>query len=342
MERFLNEEAVQHSKTRVRRYTRMLFVLAAAAVIAFAVLCALTRTGNAQAMLAIAMAVMVLSGWAFIALWLFLAEPARAEEQHLSGLASLEPETREGRFFMTGDSFRIPRSVRIRKIRLETETETFSLNLNERLADRMPPDGSLVKAEISRKFVTGIEVLAPGAARETCPKPSRMRRVIRGLGRFLLPGVLWAMMAVLFTGFVFNQITDTAPAGKIVLYADCEVRNAPELAERLEKALNGKVKMVKIHPFSYALFDSARLKQADLFIIPDSRKAEYGEWLSPEEGIPVYDPTSGTEIAGVYFLYTPAGGTPEPYRLYTGGSSVHLEDGLARQTADLLLAVTTE
>ena len=108
---------------------------------------------------------------------------------------------------------------------------------------------------------------------------------------------------MIFTGFVFNRITDTAPENKIVLFADCEVQNAPDLAEKLEKELDGAVRMVKIHPFTYAMFDSSRLKQADLY--------------------------------HAYFLYDPS----EIYCLYTGKSSVHLEDGLARQVAELILSL---
>ena len=137
------------------------------------------------------------------------------------------------------------------------------------------------------------------------------------------------------TGFVFNQITDTAPANKIVIYADCEVQNAPETAEKLEKALNGTVRMVKIHPFSYALFDSVRLRQADLYLVPDSHLAEYREWFTAEDGIPFFDSGNGKAAAKDCFLYAPA----ETYRLYTGAESVHLDDGLARRAAELLLSI---
>ena len=340
MERFLNEEAVQRSKTRVRQYTITLCILAALSLVCFIILCLMTRTGNVQTMLFLAMICSVLSGWGFIALWLFVLEPARSEEQHLTGLASLDPEIREGRFFMTGDRFRIPRSVRIRKVRLETETESLSLNLNDRLTDRMPPDGSLVRAEVARKFITGLEVLEPGAEQGSRSRPFRIRTIFRAFSRFLLPAVLWTMLAMLFTGFIFNRITDTSAENKIVIYADCEIRNAPELAEKLEKALNGQVRMVKIHPFSYAMFDPVRLKQADLYIVPDSHKPDYQEWFLPEEGPVMYDPVSGTEIAGSCFLYAPEGVSPEPFRLYTGSSSVHLEDGLAAQAAELLIVIS--
>ena len=337
MEHFLNDEAVRSSRTRARRLERLICVLAGTEIVFFISVCLLTRTGNARAMLYLATGGAILSGWGIAALWMFALEPARAEERHISGLAGLEPKILEGRFFMTGDCFRIPRSVRIRKIRLETETESLSLNVNERLADRMPPDGSLIRAETARKFITGIEVLTAGTQENIRPRPSPVRRAVRALGRFFLPGLLWAMLALLFTGFVFNRITDTDPAHKIVIYADCEVQNAPQLAEKLEKALDGAVRMVKIHPFQYAMFDTQRLKQADLFIVPDSRKEEYREWFNAAEGLTVYDPASATAVFPDVFRYA-----PETYRLYPGNASVHLEDGLAQRAAGLLIDLTTE
>ena len=144
------------------------------------------------------------------------------------------------------------------------------------------------------------------------------------------------MMAALVTGFVFNQITDTSPENKIVLYADCELQNAPAMAEKLEKALGGAVRMVKIHPFSYAMFDTDRLKQADLYIIPDSRTEEYRDWIMPGNSFPAYDPVSGQVAAEDCFLYDQG----ETYRLYFGNASVHLEDGLARKASELLLSMT--
>ena len=340
MEYFLNKETVQASQTRVRRLSRILFCLIGLTAAVFIALCLLTRTGNARVMLLAAMAAAVLGGFAVIAVWMFGYEPAKAEERHLTGLTEAASEIREGRFFPDSDVFRIPKSVRVRKIRLETDSGALSLNLNDKLTDRIPPAGSLVRAAVARKFITGIEVLEEGTGKLSVSRNSVLRNAVHVLGRFFLPAVLWIMVAVLFTGFIFNQITDTAPKNKLVLYADCEVQNAPELAEKLESALDGAVRMVKIHPFSYALFDSARLKQADLFIIPDSRKAEYQEWLSGEEGFPVFDPDSGLSVASAYFLYLPAGTAAETYRLYTGGSSVHLEDGLARRAAEILLSLT--
>ena len=164
MERFLNDEAVQRSKARVRSAARLFTCLGGLALALFILLCLLTRTGNARLMLAIAMAAMIAAGWGMICLWLFLMEPARAEAQHLASLAKAEKQIREGRFFLTGDRFRIPKSVRVQKARLETADGTLSLNVSEKLAEQMPPDGSLVQVETARKFITGMEVLEYGTA----------------------------------------------------------------------------------------------------------------------------------------------------------------------------------
>ena len=100
--------------------------------------------------------------------------------------------------------------------------------------------------------------------------------------------------------------------------------------------------MVKVHPFSYTMFNSDGLRQADLFLVPDSHREEYRDWFTDEGGLPAFDPASGSAAAKEYFLYTPEGSAPEPYRLYTGGSSVHLEDGLARKAAEILLSISAE
>ena len=101
--------------------------------------------------------------------------------------------------------------------------------------------------------------------------------------------------------------------------------------------------MVKIHPFSYMMFGDEELKTADLYILPDSHREQYGEWLAPgDEGILMYDPESGAAVAGDTFLYTAGEEAGEVFRLYTGAKSPHLEDGMARQAAEKLIAIGME
>ncbi len=343
METFLTEAAVRESAEKAKRRTWVFRGLIGLALAVFTVLCLLVRTGNARIMLYIAWGFVILIGWALIAWWMFALEPARAEERHRTGLkAAGEPSVYEGVFTLREGSFRIPKSVRIYKVSLDTGKETLSLNLAESLREKAPVDGSRVRVQTLRKFITGIEVLEPGPEAAQRRRPSRAKAVLRALARLFPAAVIWAMVAVMLTGFVFNRITDTDPAHKITIYICCEVRNAPELAERLERELEGAVRMVKVHPFAYAMFGSEAIRSADLYIVPDSRKAEFEEWFMPEDGeaeaagIPVYDPETGLNVVGTYFLYAPEGVSPEAYRLYFGAGSPHLEDGLARRAAELL------
>ena len=336
MENYLSGQAVRKSRERARRAVWVFRGMAAVSLALFIVLCIFTGTGNAGTMFRVSLICMIPAGWAVIACRVLWTDPAKAEAQHLEGLAKGEPQIHEGRFTLSGDAFRIPKSVRVRKARLETAEETLSLNLNEKLAGRMPPDGSLVRVKTAHKFITALEVIeaAEGTPRE---KPSRMKAAGRAAAKILPAALLWAMLLPIFAGFVFSRITDTDAAHKIEIYADCEIENAGELGQRLEDELKGAVKMVKVHPFSYALFGTKQLQKADLYIVPDSRAAEYAEWFAPGEGVLICDPEKGLAAAGTYFRYAPEGKEPEIYRLYAGAGSAHLEDGLAGKAAEILL-----
>lgn len=341
MERFMSSETVRNSRNRANLMTRVLIAAAAAVLILFVVFCLLTRTGNARAMLIAAMICTVAGGWGVMAFWVFSVEPARAEANHLEGLAAETAQTREGRVTLDPEGFRIPKSVRVLKARLETGEETLSLNLNEKYGDWVPPDGSLVRVETAKKFIIGMETLEKAEERLPRKLPSALKKFRRGLGKFFPGAVIWTMVAVMLTGFVFTRITDTDPAHKITIYADCPISNAAELAEKLEKGMDGAVKMVKVHPFSFALFGSEQLKSADLYIVPDSRKGDYSEWLGEDTGKVMADPDSGIAVAGDYFRYNEKEKEPSVFRLYRGLKSVHIEDGLAEKAAELLTTFGT-
>ena len=75
------------------------------------------------------------------------------------------------------------------------------------------------------------------------------------------------------------QITDTVPERKITLFMDGMTSGEDQLAARLEDRLDDPIRMVRIHPFSYMMFGDEELKNADLYILPDSHRKQYGEWL---------------------------------------------------------------
>ena len=355
MNPFCTGKDLAAQRTRVRRCTVLFLGLCLFALALFILLCLITRTGNAAVTLRIAILCMILLGCACITVYVCLLSPARLKLTHLEGLMSQAPETREGRFFLTTETFQIPRSVRARRVRLEAEEETFSLNLDEAWTPLAPENGSLVRVQTVRRFITGVEVLAPPA--ESVPADETVRRPARSPARILfrlLPlFLLWGMLVPIFTGFVFTRITDTDAAHKITVYVDAELRDAARLAACLEESVSGPVRMVKVHPFTYALFGSDALKQADLYIVPASHIKEYRDWFAPlpeemaalasdrvPDGIPVCDPAAGLRVAGSWILYNPPSGEIEPYLLFFGRNSLHLADHAAADVAGALLALT--
>ena len=354
MELLCTEKDLSSQRRQARRYAFLFYGLCLFTLIFFVVLCTLVNTANAARMLRLAMISMVLLGWISIAVYVCLLSPARAKLSHLEGLLHQAPSVHEGRFFLTADSFQIPKSVRVCRVRLENTKETLSLNLDEALTSRAPENGSLVRVQTARKFITGIEVLEPPEAPPTEADRSvpgkRFRRVFFRLFPLF---VLWAILIPIFTGFVFTRITDTDPVHKVTVYADAKLQDAAVLASRLEESVSAPVRMVKVHPFTYALFGSDALKQADLYIVPVSHAGEYQDWFvplpeelaslaSPEnpDGIRVFNPESGTGAASSYILYTASDCQEEPYLLFFGRNSVHLEDHAAQTVAEALLALT--
>ena len=264
MRHLLQESDLAHQRRKVRRLQASVLAVSLTGLLAFILLCVLTRTGNASLMLELGWICLILSGWSAIALSVCGLKPAKARLTHWEGLLRGEPVLREGVFRMTAERFRIPRSVAVRRVLLRSGDEELRLNLDEDWVSLAPPDGSSVRLLTVRKFVTGTEILqAPSDTAGAPVSAARRGKGIRPLLSDLIPlWILWAMMAVLLGGFIFNQITETTEDRKITIFADAELQNAPALAEELEKALQPPVRMVKIHPFSYAMFNGDALRRA--------------------------------------------------------------------------------
>ena len=343
MQLFCNDAEWNRCKTREKRSALLFRILAAATPAVFVLLCLLTRTGNARVMHLLLLVVTAVSGGAAIAVYVLLLRPARRELRHMDMLRSGERTELEGVLTLTRDTIRVPRSVLVRRAILETgEERPALLNVDERWAHRMPPDGAKVRVTAVHSYIAGTEATGTAAERteEATRKPSRIRAFFRGAAALTPLLILWAFGVLIFGSFVFYQVTDTDRAHKIVLYIDGTTVREDQLAARLEEGLDDPVRMVKVHPFSYEMF-GGELPTADLYIVPDSRQAQYAEWYAPEEdSMVVYDPETGFAAAGAYIVYTPEGEEPEVWRLYFGASSPHLEDGQARKAAELLIAET--
>lgn len=157
--------------------------------------------------------------------------------------------------------------------------------------------------------------------------------------------VLWAMLSVIFVGWIFTMITDTVPKKKVTVYVDVVALEEIGLREELEKSKPDDIKMVKVHPFTYAAFSAASILYGDLYIVKESEVEDYLSSFSPlseeliskytdrglylnEEGvaygIKVYDARTDTGCATAYINYAPLPEEEaEDYYLFFNKESFH-------------------
>lgn len=122
-------------------------------------------------------------------------------------------------------------------------------------------------------------------------------RNLKRLFRLLPHLLLWLLASALFWSWIFNFFTDTDREHKITLFVGMQSLQDRALAVALEEDLPDGIRMVQVHPFDYALMDSASLETADLYIMTEAQAREHRDWLCPlPEGL---DPSPGTlELGG--------------------------------------------
>ncbi|MBQ7670860.1 MAG: hypothetical protein IJS45_09095 [Clostridia bacterium] len=178
-----------------------------------------------------------------------------------------------------------------------------------------------------------------------------MKRFFKNLGSVLILMLAWAVVSTMFWGWIMNLVTDTVPAKKLTVFIEADKVDTDGVEDILYDGLSEGLTMVKVHPFSYAFFDSQTLLNSDVFVVkgsnieqyigsfeplPDALKDSGYEYYVSEDGAPlgikVYDKASGTGILSEYVTY----GDEDCY-LFIGSSSPHLEDGAALFAAEKLL-----
>ena len=102
--------------------------------------------------------VSVLGGWGVIFLYSYAYAPAKARAEHMKGIMAGEEEVFSGVLQRTGETFAIPKSVTVKKIRLQMGEESILLHAESAAARQLPADGKRVKVSAVRKFITGYEV----------------------------------------------------------------------------------------------------------------------------------------------------------------------------------------
>ncbi len=93
--------------------------------------------------------------------------------------------------------------------------------------------------------------------------------------------VIWLIVSVFLWSWIFTFLTDTDPAHKLEIYADMEEIDGTALGDALEAGAGEAIRMVRVHPFGYAMLDSSQLRQADLYIVKGSDAETYLDWFAP-------------------------------------------------------------
>lgn len=163
----------------------------------------------------------------------------------------------------------------------------------------------------------------------------------RSLSRFPVY-LLWALASVFFWSYLFSFLTDTSPAKKLSVYISAEKVEDVELAARLEDCgLPDGIRMVKVHPFSYAMFSDRDLRTADLYIVKVSEAEGWRDSFRPlpdgmagdldlgdgVQGVRVYEAESGTGVFDELIGYSAPDAAAEDYYLFFGAESQHTESG---------------
>ena len=127
--------------------------------LACGVLCFFVNTANARRMLYGVIGLATVSGWVFILLRQMVYLPAHAEANHIAGIITEESTDYEGVLRLSPGAFQIPKSILVRRATLTNDEESVTLSIDAAFARRLPPDGSFLRIQTVRKYITGYEVL---------------------------------------------------------------------------------------------------------------------------------------------------------------------------------------
>ena len=178
-------------------------------------------------------------------------------------------------------------------------------------------------------------------------------QVLKNIWSQLHRFVFWALLSPIFWAWIFTIITDTVPEKKVTLYVQTENCRSQELALKLEEEKPEGIKMIKVHPFSYAVFGDRELLEADLYAVRETEAEAMlpgfapldgegldvgGRELYVRDGVAYGVKLSGPGEAGAAAAYM-GYEQGESYYLFFNAGSPHLSggDGAALRVAEALL-----
>lgn len=159
--------------------------------------------------------------------------------------------------------------------------------------------------------------------------------------------ILWLLLSFFLWSWIFTFITDTKPSKKVTLFFDTYICNDVDLTLKLEENKPKGARMIKVHPFSYAMFMSDTIQDGDIFVVGESKIKDYIvdfcpisdeyvaanrnlEFYTNDEGVAygvkVYDAQSGKGCITDYLVYCGEDEENEDYYLFFHKNSLHIKD----------------
>ena len=335
-----SREVFERQKKQNRIWKTVLIAIAAAAVIAEIILFVLTNTKNQQVTIYWIIGVAIVTGWIIIYFNVFRRGVISREAQHAENMLTGEREELEGTLKLSDEVLRIKKSITIRKAELYNADGRHRLNVHVDRAALLP-EGKVRVWTVSN-YIAAFE--APEGYEPSGKAPKKKHfRFLRNVLSQLHSFAAWAIVAAIFTGWIFTNVTDTKAAKKVEIFVNAYEMENMELRLELEENLPEGIRMIKVHRFTEALFGDRTFLNADIYIVRASDVEELRDAFSGE-GIKVYDAETGRGAADGYISYWVPGAESEDYYLFYGINSLHTgkQDTAAFYVAERFMEIGKE
>ena len=335
-----SREVFERQEKQNRIWKTVLIAIAAAAVIAEIILFVLTNTKNQQVTIYWIIGVAVVAGWIIIYFNVFRRGVISREAQHAENMLTGEREELEGTLKLSDEVLRIKKSITIRKAELYNADGRHRLNVHVDRAALLP-EGKVRVWTVSN-YIAAFE--APEGYEPSGKAPKKKHfRFLRNVFSQLHSFAAWAIVAAIFTGWIFTNVTDTKAAKKVEIFVNAYETENMELRLELEENLPEGIRMIKVHRFTEALFGDRTFLNADIYIVRASDVEELRDAFSGE-GIKVYDAETGRGAADGYISYWVPGAESEDYYLFYGINSLHTgkQDTAAFYVAERFMEIGKE
>ena len=335
-----SREVFERQEKQNRIWKTVLIAIAAAAVIAEIILFVLTNTKNQQVTIYWIIGVAVVTGWIIIYFNVFRRGVISREAQHAENMLTGEREELEGTLKLSDEVLRIKKSITIRKAELYNADGRHRLNVHVDRAALLP-EGKVRVWTVSN-YIAAFEAPEEYEPSGKAPKKKHFR-FLRNVLSQLHSFAAWAIVAAIFTGWIFTNVTDTKAANKVEIFINAYETENMELRLELEENLPEGIRMIKVHRFTEALFGDRTFLNADIYIVRASDVEELRDAFSGE-GIKVYDAETGRGAADGFISYWVPGAESEDYYLFYGINSLHTgkQDTAAFYVAERFMEIGKE